>query len=414
MSKLKANTDQCDNISFLHSMMRRCEVCLVVQFNFFLPYSNSRSKYPYNVMPCSDVIVIDKSSDPNGQNDKEALERENMQLREALQHQLRLQEEDQAQKKRSASPSMRQSKRTKRNNHQNYPPPPHVPVGNNSMWSLRPPPPAYSSNVGISDNHQVMLHSNRMVPNRSDLFSPNRHNLATSSTRTPIRKPVRRNSDVWTMRFRTVHNQKRQIAESLRGRMDLFDKDESMYEEQIELQQIKSARLKNEIQELAEKMKKRQDELEEYTSNSETYMDLLITTREAKAASATDLIETERITNAMSWIYTQLFHRLNHSELYTERCSILKNLNQAELQEVFQTFSIEDFQSMTFKELCRNYTQLLIRGGHEKKDSIKMVVEATEDERRGLAYSKKEELKHILADIFGFDGVPHAPVTSPR
>ena len=129
-----------------------------------------------------------------------------------------------------------------------------------------------------------------------------------------------------------------------------------MYEEQIELQQIKSARLKN----------------------------LLITTREAKAASATDLIETERITNAMSWIYTQLFHRLNHSELYTERCSILKNLNQAELQEVFQTFSIEDFQSMNFKELCRNYTQLLIRGGHKKKDSIKMVVEATADERRGL------------------------------
>ena len=363
-------------------------------------------------MPSSDVI--DESSDPNGQTDKEALEREIKQLREALQqHQLRLQEEDQAQKKRSASPSMRQSKRAKRNNHQNSPPPPHVPVGDNSMWSLRPPSPAYSSNVGISDNHQVMLHSNRMVlPNRSDLLSPNRHTFATSSARTPIRKPVRRNSDVWATKFRTVHNQKRQIAESHRGRMDLLDKDESMYEEQIELQGIKSARLNNEIQELAEKMQKRQDELEECTSNSETYMDQLITTREAKAASATDLIEAERITNTMSWIYTQTFHRLNHSELYSERCSILKNLNKAELQEVFQTFSIEDFQGMNFKELCRNYTQLLIRGGHEKKDSIKMVVEATADERRGLAYSKKEELKHILADIFGFDGVPHAPVTS--
>ncbi len=62
---------------------------------------------------------------------------------------------------------------------------------------------------------------------------------------------------------------------------------------------------------------------------------------------------------------------------------------------------------MNLRELCHYHTQLLIRGGHKKKDSIKMVVQATADQRRGLPYSKAEELTHILADIFGFDVVPH-------
>ena len=393
-------------------------------FNFFLTCSNS-SKYPDNAMPGSDVV--EKSSGPNGQT--AALEREIKQLRD----QLCLQKDEQAQKKRSASPSMQQAKRTKRNNHQNYPsphvsvgansmwshgaPPPacssnvgHVSVGDNSMRSLGAPSPACSSNVGISDNRQVMLDSNHMVSSRNNLLSPKGHNVVTSSTHTLFRS---RSCDVWTVHFCNAHNDERLFAENLRSRDELLDGHEVMYAERVELLEIRCANLNNDIQELAEKMEKKRAEVEKCTLNHDMSMDLLICAREAKAANATDLIEAERVVKAMAWIYKNDSSRhLNHSERLTKRCSILRNLNQAQLQKVFQTFCIKDFQSMNFDELCRNYTQVLIRGGHEKKDIIRKAVRATAEQRKSSPYSREEELKHILVDIFGFGVVPHSPVTN--
>ena len=114
----------------------------------------------------------------------------------------------------------------------------------------------------------------------------------------------------------------------------------------------------------------------------------------------------------MAWFYESSSHSLNRSEAMTSNSTALKYLNQTQLQEVFQTFSIEDFESMNLDELHRNYTGVLVRGGHEKKDSIMKVVQATKDQRKDLPYSKVVELKHILADIFGFDAVPHAPVAN--
>ena len=67
---------------------------------------------------------------------------------------------------------------------------------------------------------------------------------------------------------------------------------------------------------------------------------------------------------------------------------------------------------MDLDELKRNYTQLLIRGGHDKKDSIRKIMNATAAQREGSPYSRAEEVTHILADIFGFDAVPRAPVTN--
>lgn len=173
MSELKANVDHAIRTdSLLHSIMRRCEVCLVVKFIFFLliTYSNSRRKSPDNAMPS-------KSSGPNGQNDKEAaLERENEQLRD----QRRLQKYQQAQKKRYSSPPMQQAKRAKTCNYQDYQPP-HVSVGDNSISSHGEPSPVCSSNARSSDNHQVILHSNRIVPSRNGLLSPVGCKIITSS-----------------------------------------------------------------------------------------------------------------------------------------------------------------------------------------------------------------------------------------
>lgn len=139
-------------------------------------------------------------------------------------------------------------------------------------------------------------------------------------------------------------------------------------------------------------------------------MDLLVNTREKKAANASDLIEARKTTEAMNWLYKNSSRALNHSARLNSRSTILKYLNQAQLQEVFQTFSIEDFQSMNYKEILDNYARLLIRGGHEKKDSISKVMRVAGGERKGTPYGRLEELQHILADIFGFDVVPHAPL----
>ena len=114
----------------------------------------------------------------------------------------------------------------------------------------------------------------------------------------------------------------------------------------------------------------------------------------------------------MAWFYESSSHTLNRSEAMTSNSTALKYLNQTQLQEVFQTISIEDFQSMNYEELQQNYARFLFRGGHEKYDSIKKILRATKDQRKGMPYSKVEELKHILADIFRFDVVRHAPVTN--
>ena len=158
-------------------------------------------------------------------------------------------------------------------------------------------------------------------------------------------------------------------------------------------------------------MEGKKAEAEKATVNYDMYQDLLVNTKTKTCANSTALLEAERTTEAMLWFYNNSSCRsLNRSERLISQCSALRFLNQTQLQQVFQTFSIEDFQSMNWKEILDNYARLLIRGGHEKKDSISKVMRATGGERKGTPYGRLEELQHILADIFGFDVVPHAPL----
>jgi len=358
--------------------------------------------------------MVEKSSGPNSQTDKQTalvLERKVKQL----EAQLRLQNDQQAQKKRSVSPPTRHAKRAKMCNDDNYPPP-HVPVGDNSMRSLGAPSPVCSSNARRYDNHQVTL-------SRNSFLSPPGRNIVTSSTRMSVRS---RSCAAWNTLYVTAHNRLRQIERGLRDTSLQLDEQEKTNIVQVEHHERGSAFIefkiqellnvvqekKNELQEAVQKIHEKTDEAKESTLNHDMSLDQLVDTRKQKAAISTDLIEAERTTEAMAWFYHTSFHQLDRSEQQTTKSSVLKCLNQAQLQEVFQTFSIEDFESMNLDELHRNYTGVLVRGGHEKKDSIMKVVQATKDQRKDLPYSKVDELKHILADIFGFDAVPHAPVAN--
>lgn len=138
---------------------------------------------------------------------------------------------------------MRQIKRAKIGNDQGHPPP-QISVGDHSLWSLGTASPVCSSNTISSDNHQVMLHSNRMVPSGNGFLSPAGRSIATPSTRMKIRS---RACEAWTIHYCTEHNRVKQTAENLRARAELLDNDEERFVQQVQIEEFRSACVNNEV-----------------------------------------------------------------------------------------------------------------------------------------------------------------------